>query len=658
MPKRKIEAEVAVNVTGIEDVTKLEEQVDKLTDTEIEVGADTSDARSALQKFEDELDSLGLDSARELRIEFKAQLLQQQVRSALRDLERLEDPIEIRTRTADLEQAQQELRDLAELASRKYQVDVDIDPRRNAARAADDVELLRQRGEGLQSALPALRGFTDEMGATAQQAGIAGQALGDLGDFSLILGEKFGLSEKATTGLGTALGAAGLATVIAGFAIPAIEKLFSAQDDLTEKTLAAADAIGKQSGAVDDLDAAIERATDGDPLVQAILGQFADDDGKLDDITDALSRLGLTIDGDLGEALRALREQESRIPILEQLGELADRSELDIKRIDQALRETTGFDDFLNKLIFTDAELGDFVRKNREVFEDLVRLDDAANDIDLGAAYREALIDIQKTTEGTELLAQAQRNLGEGASIEELLAEYQRLRSELEETEETTRDVERSVRDASGAWGDFEDAARSALGSVLDRATAAVEALDPVAAALYQIAGEIDTEQQTLAIADQFDRVQKAAAEAMKAAAEGAEDAEAKARAYRREQLRLTEDVVDYLKTVEGIPLSKVTEIRTALDTGKLVEAERLLAELTGDKFTQIYVDMIPRGGFESLGFKIEPGKAPVQTDASYGVGTFLSAPITIINPPGTPAATVSNVDLYNKRNGNQSGAL
>ncbi len=656
MPKRKIEAEVAVNVTGTEDVDKFEKQVDGLSDKQVELGVEIDESK--IQQFERELDDLELDKARELRIEFRAQLLQQQARSALRDIERLEDPIEIRTRTADLQDAQRELQELAELAGRKYNVDVDIDPRRNAARAADDVELLRQRGEGLQSALPALRGFTDEMGATAQQAGVAGQALGDLGDFSLILGEKFGLSEKATTQLGTALGAAGLATVIAGFALPAIQNLFEAQDDLSEKTIAATDAIGKQTGAVDDLASAIDRATTGDPLVTAILGEVVDDEEKLDKITDALSRLGLTVDGDLGGALRDLREQDSRIPILERLPELAQRSAEDLGIIDRALRDTTGFEEFQNKLIFTNAELGDFVRRNREVFEDLVELDDAANEIDLGAAYREALIDIRKTEQGTRLLAEAQRNVGEGAGLEELIAEYERLRGELEETEEVTKDVERAVRDSTGAWGDFEDAAGRALGAVLQGATDAVAALDPVAAALFQITNEIDAEQQMLAIADQFDKVQEAAVKAMTAAAEGAEDAESKARAYRREQLRLTEDVLDYLGTIEDIPLSKVTEIRTALDTGKLVEAERLLAELTGDKFAQVYVDLIPRSSFESLSFQLQAGQAPRQSGVDLGTGTFLSAPITIINPPGTPAATVSNVDLYNKRNGDQSGAL
>lgn len=657
MPKRKIEAEVAVNVTGTEDVAKLEKQVDDLQDTEISVGADTSDARSALQKFEDELDDLGLDSSRELRIEFKAQLLQQEVRRALKDLERLDDPIEIRTRTADLERAQTELRDLAELASRKYQVDVDIDPRRNAARAAGDIELIRQRGEGLQSALPALRGFGDELGATAQKAGVAGQAIGDLGDFSLILGEKFGLSEKATTGLGTALGAAGLATVIAGIAIPAIQNLINSQEDLDEETRRAVDAIGEQTGAIEEMKRAIDAVTDGDPLLTAILGQFGDDDEKLDKVGDSVVAIGKTIE-DLPAVFRQLSTETGAIDFLEELRGSSELSEKALGDLIGLMRDSSNLGEFNLDLSGASPALQEFVELNRDAVDGLFELIQTSEGVDLGASYREALTDIRQTDRGVRLLAEAQRNVGENAGLEELLAEYERLRDEIEETEDATRDVGRSVEEVTGKWGDFADAARSALGEVLAGATDAVAALDPVAAALFQISNEIDAEQQMLGIADQFDKVQEAAVKAMTAAAEGAEDAEAKARAYRREQLRLTEDVLDYLGTIEDIPLSKVTEIRTALDNNKLVEAERLLAELTGDKFAQVYVDLIPRSGFDSLSFALAAGQAPRQTGVDLGTGTFLSAPITIINPPGTPAATVSNVDLYNKRNGDQSGAL
>ena len=98
MPKRKIEAEVAVNVTGTEDVEKLEKRIDSLQDAEVEIDVDASDAESKLERFERELDELDLDKSRELRIEMRSELLQQEIRGALRQLERLEDPIEILSR--------------------------------------------------------------------------------------------------------------------------------------------------------------------------------------------------------------------------------------------------------------------------------------------------------------------------------------------------------------------------------------------------------------------------------------------------------------------------------------------------------------------------------------------------------------------------------
>jgi hypothetical protein len=659
MPKRKIEAEVAVNVTGIEKVDRLEESIEKLSDTEIEVGADTTPAQSALQRFESELDALNLDSARELRIEFRAQVLQQQVRTALRDLDRLEDPIQIRTQTAELERAQTELRELAELASRKYQVDVEIDPRRNAARAADDIDRIRQRGEGLQSALPALRGFTDEMGQTAVASGIAGQALGDLGDFSLILGEKFGLSEKATAGLGTALGAAGLATVIVGFALPAIKSLIDSQEDLDEETRKAVDAIGQQTGAIEALKAAIDSVTETDPLLTAILGPFGDDQEKLDKIGDSVVAIGKTVE-DLPGIFRQLSSETGAIDFLEDLRESSELSEKALGDLIDLMRGSSNLGEFDLDLSGAAPALQDFVALNRDAVEGLFELIQASTAVDLGAAYREALVDIQQTEEGLKLLGQAQANIGPDAGIEELLAEYQRLRAELDETEESVGRVSTVVRDGVGDWNGWMEAAREAFGAVLDGSVEAVAALDPVTKKLQEITGSIDEEQVILGLAEQFDRVAAAAAAAAEAQAKGMDDAESKARSYRREQLKLREEIVDYLETIEDIPLSKVTEIDTLLDRGNLVEAQRLLEELAGDRFANLFIDIVPRNTntFNSLTFGISGDSAPIQGRTDYGAGTFLSAPITIINPPGTPAATSSSIDLHTIRNGDRSGAV
>ena len=111
-------------------------------------------------------------------------------------------------RTEDLERAQKDLRDLSELAERKYEIDIDADPRRTAKRAAGDVQGLNetsQRGIGV------LRGFTDELGETAQAGGVAGNAIIDAGEAVEIFGAKAGISEATLGKLAGALGGIGLA---------------------------------------------------------------------------------------------------------------------------------------------------------------------------------------------------------------------------------------------------------------------------------------------------------------------------------------------------------------------------------------------------------------------------------------------------------------
>lgn len=130
-----------------------------------------------------------------------------------------------------------------------------------SGRAADSTDNIRRKGEGLQSAIPAIRGFGDELGGTSYAAGIASQAVADLGDFALIAGEKFAAEGSRMAGvatkLGTVLGMAGLAGAFAGIAvqlgqtvIPKIQDWISgseeatrSQEELTEAIEGVADAL-------------------------------------------------------------------------------------------------------------------------------------------------------------------------------------------------------------------------------------------------------------------------------------------------------------------------------------------------------------------------------------------------------------------------------
>ena len=171
--------------------------------------------------------------------------------------------VDVTTDTSKLEQAQVELRSVQSLAADGAEIDVRVNEKglRSVKATGDGIENIRQKGEGLQSAIPAIRGFGDELGNTSYGAGIASQAIADLGDFALITGERFAASGSKVAGfatkLGTVLGAAGLAGAVAGIAvqlgqtlIPKIqewigktESAIISQEDLAKAVEGAAKAI-------------------------------------------------------------------------------------------------------------------------------------------------------------------------------------------------------------------------------------------------------------------------------------------------------------------------------------------------------------------------------------------------------------------------------
>lgn len=233
-----------INVEGLDEVKDLEDKIEEISDTDIELEVDGKDAERKIDQVLDSVEDLS-EAGRKLVIDGTVTTLESKLRGLQRDLARLEDPADIQVKAQEIDDAQRELRELAELANDRYEVDIQIDPQRQLPRAADDLGSMRANGEGLQSALPAMRGFTDELGESAQQAGVAGQALGDLGDLSLIMGEKFGISQGATAALGTALGAAGVATVIL---LPLINELTK---ETEASTVAAEDLYSIQEAIAD-----------------------------------------------------------------------------------------------------------------------------------------------------------------------------------------------------------------------------------------------------------------------------------------------------------------------------------------------------------------------------------------------------------------------
>ena len=231
-------AEVQKKIEGIAD------QVDDLNkgEVEIDVTADTREAETRIERFEREVDGLTTD-ARELRVEFRSQQINKEIKKSLRELEKLEDPVDIEVATADLERAQKDLRDLEELAGRKYEIEIDADPKRTAKRAAGDMEGLNetsQRGIGV------LRGVTDELGETAQAGGVFGAAFVDAGEAVEIFGAKAGLSPEVLGKVAGALGGLGLAVTAGSVAWGLFNKAQKEADGRAQSLLGVQEELADQ----------------------------------------------------------------------------------------------------------------------------------------------------------------------------------------------------------------------------------------------------------------------------------------------------------------------------------------------------------------------------------------------------------------------------
>jgi hypothetical protein len=191
---------------------------------------------------------------------------------------------------------------------------------------------------------------------------------------------------------------------------------------------------------------------------------------------------------------------------------------------------------------------------------------------------------------------------------------------------------------------------RDNLVEIVPAAEAAAEALDEVGDA-YDRLRTPSTDSSLLDLADQFDQVRDAAREAAQAQAEGNADAERQARDYLRERIALHDAIVDYAEEVGGLSEAKVTRLLTLVDRGQLADAERLLNELTGDRYVKLNIDVAEalESAFKGVTFALPGGgKAPVQID--------VPAPppptnVTVYNPPGSPTTVAAAEVRYGRRN-------
>lgn len=229
-------------------------------------------------------------------------------------------------------------------------------------------------------------------------------------------------------------------------------------------------------------------------------------------------------------------------------------------------------------------------------------------------------------------------------------------------------DVDVAVRQASSGVDTFE---RRIVESY-DRAAAserAVAGLDAIAAGVAaateevgrfqrEIGGfrvDLDGDRLLLDLADGFARVQAAQAAAAEAA--NTPEAEQRARDLAREQLRLNELVLQYIESLGDVPAERFTSIRAAIGRGDLAEAERQLNDLSRDRTARLDLQISQAEAIAAAfsGILVQLGtRGATQT----GPGAAPITNITIMNPPGTPAATATNAAQYVIRNGGRGGRI
>lgn len=647
---RDVEITLRARDEASDEIDAVADAVEDLPDdAEVEIAADTADARSDIERLDDEIRDLSSDS-QELRITFKGEQLGKEIRAALRDLERLEDPIDIETRTKDLERAQSDLRDLERLAEKEYSVEIDADPKRNARRAADDLDTVRERGEGLQSAIPALSGFAGEIDGVSSAGLGASTALADLGDFGLIASEQLGLSGGAATaakGLGTALGAAGLAGVVVSVAIPAItllaEKL-GGSGGLSQETEDAIASLSELGGELERFQQIAER----DVTLTAFLGD--EDEDTIRDVGRALGFFGQEIE-DLPGLLEAFSEGNREVE--EQLAREAGLAPDVAAALVDVADGVDGWQDIRSRLI--EDGFGDELDANEEqirrVAAELEVLENVAEGVDLEVASEDTLRGLAAYDDAARDAYDAVRSGSVKAS--DALQDYL---DSAEDADDATTDATDSAEDYDKALQDEADAAIAAAEEQLALADATLAAADAHRSAQdasfklrrtenkleEQLAktdailadGEATVNDKEEAVLDAVDaaadladaevgvrrELAKTKGETVKASDATSTFNDSMIDAAADAKGRVRDGILRYIASVNDIPPRKASRIEALIAEGKLEKAKRLLDGASRTRKAQLDAEANTREAEQDLNYTARDRTTTIKVNAEGGV--------------------------------------
>lgn len=655
----------------IEDIADAAEKLDG--EIEVDVTADTREAETRIQKFEREVDGL-TDDARELRIEYRAQTINREIKKTLRELDKLEDPVDIEAKTGDLERAQKELKDLAELAERKYEIDIEANTKQATRGVKDLTSAVDDGGAGAlkgadryQSLGSSVRGVSDELGVAS--SGVNSFAIGalDAGDVAVQMGEKFGLSAKAAAGLGTALGAAGIGAVIAGTAVPAILSLINSQEKLNEETREASERISEQLGLLENFD---EFAEETGLITEALFGDL--DDEKLTKFAQFTDNLGTTIPA----ALKKIEASGGDFtPLLQDLLKGNDAA--------KALGETFGVttdaiasaaasaDDFINfrkdlGVLGADSLIG-ITEKDINALEDLFNEietgQDIVDEIDIAGAFQNQAVQIQQGALGeaaAKQFAAIKQSMPDADDSAVVKAFFDQVNADTRAAADiAAREADRlNAARAEGMYlaEQFEGQVVPAIAAVNDDLQGFEDIDGPeimVDAALAQfdrLTNGIDSKVTKLKferdLEAKFKKVADAQAQADQDIEEnGWEGASSSVRDHQIELEELRLMVGEYQKDILGLPPEVITKLTPDLDENSKAELEAYIALL--EKGIQIPISIVNLGNINNGNYPAVPLSLP---DDGNTRGMSLDNPVTASASPyrtrGIGVASVQNVTI------------
>lgn len=598
MADRDIELRLTAKDDASKVIGKVADEIDGLDDADIEIGADTRDAETNIQRFERELDALTNDSGRELRIDFKEQVLQQKIRSTLRALERLDDPVDIQVKQDELETAQRDLNDLADLASKKYDVDIDVDQKGNTRRAADDFERLdsatRGTNETVQSGIGPLRGFTDELGGAAQAGGTAGNAIIDAGEAIEIFGAKAGLSEASIAKVSGALGAVGIAVTVGATAWGLWNK---SQQEARERTEENTRSLVDQAGAVDLISDKIDDLTDRDPFLAQLIG---DDDDKLDAVVADLATLGQNID-DVGAVAAQARGRNAGYfrSLLEGRGIVGDAADEFVRLYEAGQQINIGN---LKPALGIDQSDVDLARGLQRAYNDL-------GDVDF-PSFEEAARELAVLTNNQQRLNDLVDQGEEWPAIYQAMADASADAADATEgVADAATIVEREIARAESNFKRFGTSAKTAT----DEADSGLKNVDRT---FTTLSDKLQDRKNVDGLLDNLQDVEDKFFEAFTAGSEGAADATEKIRAAEDAQLDLRIEVAQYGEEVANLPPEVITYLDTQINQGNLQVVRDTLRALQ----TPLYVplDIVTRV-VNDTGYPIPPISGGAGGNVDFG---------------------------------------